>query len=226
MLNYIEDGVGFPLILLHGNGESSDYFQKQTDYFKNSYRVIAVDTRGHGRSPRGTAPFTLVQFADDLKEFLDSIGIEKCHMLGFSDGANIALLFASKYPDYIHRLILNGADLSPSGVKRSVQIPIVFGYGMVSFISLFDRKAIQKKEMLGLMVTQPDIKTEELRKLKMPVLVIVGTNDMIKDSHSELISASIPDCRFIRIDGDHFIAAKNSEPFNRAVEAFLKGESL
>lgn len=222
-LYFRECGAGFPLVLLHGNGESSDYFQNQIDYFKNFYRVIAVDTRGHGHSPRGTAPFTLVQFADDLKDFLDSIGTPKCHLLGFSDGANIALLFALKYPNYIEKLILNGADLSPSGVKRSTQIPIVIGYGMVSFISLFDKKAIQKKELLGLMVTQPDIKPEELKKLTMPVLVIVGTKDMIKDSHSELIAKSIPGCRIVRIEGDHFIAAKNSEPFNRAVDSFLKG---
>lgn len=221
-LYFTESGTGFPLVLLHGNGESSDYFQKQIDYFKDYYRVIAVDTRGHGRSPRGNAPFTLDRFADDLKYFLDGIGVEKCHLLGFSDGANIALLFALKYPGYIDRLILNGADLFPSGVKPAVQLPIVIGYGIVSFISLFDRRAIPNKEILGLMVTQPDIRPEELKKLTVPSLVIVGTKDMIKDRHSRLIAASIPDSRFVRIEGDHFIAAKNSEAFNRAVEAFLK----
>ena len=225
-LFYQESGTGFPLVLFHGNGESSEYFSKQTEFFSDEYHVIAIDTRGHGKSPRGTAPFTLNQFAEDLKVFLDNLGIEKCHLLGFSDGANIALLFALKYPDYIDRLILNGADLSPSGVKRSVQIPIIIGYGMVSFISLFDKKAVFKKEMLGLMVTQPDIKLEELKKLSMSVLVIVGTRDMIKDKHSDMIAASIPGCQYTKIDGDHFIAAKNSKPFNHAVDAFLKGNSL
>lgn len=222
-LYYQEAGSGFPLILLHGNDESSDYFRNQIDFFSKAYRVIAVDTRGHGKSPRGAAPFTLEQFAVDLKDFLDSMDIHKCHLLGFSDGANIALLFALRYPEYIEKLILNGADLSPSGVKRSTQIPIVIGYGMVSFISLFDKKAVLKKEMLGLMVTQPHIKPEKLRTLKMKTLVIVGTKDMIKNNHSKLIAASIENSKLERIEGGHFIAAKNSETFNKTVETFLNG---
>ena len=93
-LHYEEAGEGFPLVLLHGNGEDHTYFKRQMEPFSQSYRVIAVDTRGHGLSPRGTAPFTLEQFAEDLKEFLDGLGVVHCHLLGFSDGGNIALLFA------------------------------------------------------------------------------------------------------------------------------------
>lgn len=153
-------------------------------------------TREDTASLQGEAPFTLEQFAEDLKELLDTLRVSKCHLLGFSDGANIALLFALKYPQYVDRLILNGADLSPSGVKALVQIPICIGYGIVSFISIFDKKAVAKKEMLGLMVIQPHIQPEALVALTMPTLVIVGTKDMIKDSHSHLIAASIPGCTF------------------------------
>ena len=94
----VEAGEGFPLVLLHGNGEDHTYFKRQMGPFSQHFRVIAVDTRGHGESPRGTAPFTLEQFAEDLKEFLDGRSITRCHLLGFSDGGNIALLFALKYP--------------------------------------------------------------------------------------------------------------------------------
>ena len=221
-LNYIDKGSGFPFVFLHGNGEASDYFAEQLLFFSQSYRVIAVDTRGHGRSPRGTAPFTLRQFADDLFELLEELGISKLHLLGFSDGANIALLYALKHPESIERLILNGADLYPSGVKPCVQIPIYIGYAAATLISLLDKKATAKKEMLGLMVTQPDIKPAQLETLKMPSLVIVGTNDMIKDSHSRLIASSLGNSRLVRIKGDHFIAAKRSDEFNRKVALFLE----
>ena len=127
-LNYVETGEGFPLVLLHGNGEDHTYFKRQMEPFSLKYRVIALDTRGHGKSPRGSAPFTLDQFAEDLREFLDQRGIAKCHLLGFSDGGNIALLFALKYPQYVEKLVLNGANLRPSGVKLSTQIPIVAGW--------------------------------------------------------------------------------------------------
>ena len=76
-LYYQEKGAGQPLVLLHGNGEDSTYFKAQIEYFSARYRVIAIDTRGHGRSPRGTAPFTLKQFAEDLKSTLDELGVDK-----------------------------------------------------------------------------------------------------------------------------------------------------
>lgn len=96
-LNYIEKGEGTPLVLLHGNGGSLECFKSQIEYFSKKYRVIALDTRGHGKSPRGDKPFTIKQFADDLKDFLDDLGIKRAILLGFSDGGNIALTFALKY---------------------------------------------------------------------------------------------------------------------------------
>ena len=63
-LHYIKKGSGTPLLLLHGNGESGDYFVHQIDEFAQYFTVYAIDTRGHGKSPRGTAPFTISQFAD------------------------------------------------------------------------------------------------------------------------------------------------------------------
>ena len=127
-LYYTEKGKGEPLLLLHGNGDSGEYFSNQIDVFAKSYHVYAIDTRGHGKSPRGTAPFTIRQFADDLRDFMDGLGIEKAHILGFSDGGNIAMIFAMKYPERVDRLILNGANLNAKGVKRGVQIPIEIGY--------------------------------------------------------------------------------------------------
>ena len=97
-LHYLEKGRGTPLLLLHGNGEDLSYFEHQIDHFSTSYKVIAIDTRGHGLSPRGERPFTIRQFAEDLLGFMDQHGIAKAHILGFSDGGNIALIFASHHP--------------------------------------------------------------------------------------------------------------------------------
>lgn len=220
-LHVREAGHGAPLVLLHGNGESSDYFVHQIDFFSKSRRVLAVDTRGHGRSPRGTAPFTLEQFRDDLKALLDSKGIARADLLGFSDGGNVSLLFALKYPGRVNRLILNGANLFPSGVKLRVQLPICLGYGLASLIAPFDRRAAAEKELLGLMVTQPHITPQSLQAIAAPALVIVGDRDMIRGSHSRLIAASLPNGHLRVLRGSHFIAHENSAVFNRAVEAFL-----
>ncbi len=219
---FIEKGDGEPLILLHGNGENCDYFQGQIDEFSKLYHVYATDTRGHGKTPRGDKPFTIRQFADDLLGFMNEHHIEKTHLLGFSDGGNIAMIFAIRYPNRVNRLILNGANLNPKGVKRSVQIPIEIGY---KFAKRFARKsdsARSNAEMLGLMVNDPNVKPEELAKIKAKTLVIAGTKDMIKEGHTRLIASSIPDSDLVFLKGNHFIASKRPEDFNRAVIQFLQ----
>lgn len=125
---FIEKGDGYPLILLHGNGENCEYFEGQMDELSDSFHVYAIDTRGHGKTPRGERPFTIRQFADDLLGFMDAHQIVKAHLLGFSDGGNIAMVFAMTYPERVNRLILNGANLDAGGVKRKIQIPIEIGY--------------------------------------------------------------------------------------------------
>ena len=209
-LNYVETGEGFPLVLLHGNGENHTYFKRQMEPFSLKYRVIALDTRGHGKSPRGSAPFTLDQFAEDLKEFLDQRGIAKCH------------LFALKYPQYVEKLVLNGANLRPSGVKLSTQIPIVAGWCACGVCGLFSRQAKSNWEMLNLMVTQPHIKPQELGKVTVPTLVIAGEKDMIREKHTRLIAASLPNSTLVILPGDHFVARRNWEQFNPVVLEFLE----
>lgn len=221
-LYYEEQGSGKPLLLLHGNGEDGSYFRHQTAYFAKSRRVIALDTRGHGKSPRGSAPFTIRQFAEDLRAFMDQHALESADILGFSDGGNIALTLAVNDPGRVDRLILNGANLNPGGVKPSVQIPIVLGYRFASFFAGKSPEAAKHAQLLGLMVKEPDLRPEDLKKVRARTLVIAGTRDMIKESHTRLICESIPDSKLALIPGDHFVAAKNPEAFNRAVADFLE----
>lgn len=220
-LHYTRQGGGPPLLLLHGNGEDGSYFVHQMDAFSLHYTVYAIDTRGHGRSPRGDAPFTMEQFARDLLEFMDEEAIQRANILGFSDGGNIALTFALRYPARLRSLILNGANLFPGGVKRRVQLPIILGYHAASLLARLDPKAVPKRELLALMVEQPDIPPAALAALQVPTLVIAGTRDMIAESHTRLIHRSIPGSRLALVEGDHFIAAKQSGLFNKAVERFL-----
>ena len=221
-LHYIEQGQGQPLILLHGNGENCDYFEHQIPYFSSNYRVIAIDTRGHGQSPRGEKPFTIKQFAEDLHDFMDEKAIPQASILGFSDGGNIALTFALKYPERVERLILNGANLFPRGVKTLYQWPIEIGYRIAKLFSNKSEQAKHNAELLGLMVNEPHIEPSELARLTMPVLVVAGTKDMIKEPHTKLIYKSLPNAQLELVEGNHFVANKNAEAFNKVVEHFLK----
>lgn len=214
---YIEKGNGFPLILLHGNNEDSNYFKSQIEEFSKYYKVFAIDTRGHGKTPRGDKPFTINQFAQDLSDFMNEHNIEKAHILGFSDGGNIAIIFSLLHPERAEKLILNGANLSPKGLTNFIRISDIIEY----LKTLLFAKNKLKKEMLELMIFQPNIPPEELSKIKSKTLVIAGTNDMIKKEHTELIADKIPDSNLIFMEGDHFIVYNKPNEFNEKVKEFL-----
>lgn len=221
-LFYREKGNGEPFVLLHGNGEDSSYFKHQIEYFCDRYRVIAPDTRGHGKSPRGTSPFTIRQFSCDLYDFMKKHQIPKAVILGFSDGANIAMRFAMKHPDMVTALILNGGNLDAKGVKRSTQLPIEIGYKIAKYFAKRSAEANKNAELLGLMVNDPNIEPEELAQITAPTLVICGTKDMIREDHTRKIAENIPNARLAILEGDHFVANKRSEEFNREVDRFLE----
>lgn len=211
------------LILLHGNGENHTYFVKQIPAFSPHFRLVLMDTRGQGQSTGGDGELNFLVFAADLLALMDHLQIAKAHLLGFSDGGNLALTFALAHPERVQSLILNGANLNPGGVKLSTQLPIVLGYGCCRLLSPFSHKARQNGALLGLMVNHPHIPPQALAALTMPALVIVGERDMIRDRHSQLIARSLPNAQFVRIPGgDHFCAAKCPEVFNHAVLSFLQ----
>lgn len=234
-----EKGSGQPLILLHGNGEDSTYFEKQMEYFSKKYRVFALDTRGHGRSPRGQGRFALERFAEDLRCFLDQKRLRRVILLGFSDGGNIALIFALRYPAYVDRLILNGANLNPFGMKVPVLLEVAGEYGAACFREAVSGRRQKRnsacrktasscagkaseKELLGLMLREPWIRPQLLRRLKMPVLVVAGTDDMIRERHTRKMAGQFPGGRLKILEGNHFIAAERPAAFNRCVEEFLQ----
>ena len=224
---YIEKGQGEEtIILLHGNGEDCTYFVGQIDEFARRYHVYAIDTRGHGRTPRGNAPFTIRQFADDLLQFMDLHHIARAHILGFSDGGNIAMIFALRHPERVDRLILNGANLNARGVKFLTQFPIEVGYRIARLSARWSAKAKANAEMLGLMVNDPNVVPSELAAIRARTLVIAGTHDMIKEAHTRLIARSIPNAELVLIDGSHFIANEKPGEFNQAVLLFLNAFSL
>lgn len=220
-LNYEEKGYGNPLILLHGNGEDHKYFRSQIEYFSKARRVIAIDTRGHGASPMGKEPFSLYTFAEDLNGFMIAHKIPKTDILGFSDGGNIALIFALKHPDKVNRLVLNGANLSFSGLTLKTALWIYMKYIQFKLQAPFSERAAKNKQLFRLMVKEPKLHPRELGAVKNPTLIIVGDRDMISARHSRLIADSIPNSRLVTLSGDHFIASGSSAEFNKAVEDFL-----
>ena len=137
------------------------------------------------------------------------------------------MIFAIRYPDRVNRLILNGANLNPMGVKRSTQIPIEIGYKFAKKYAEKSDSARLNAEMLGLMVNDPNVEPEELVKIKAKTLVIAGTKDMIKKEHTRLIASHIPDSELVFLKGNHFKVTETNIPYqyqdkNLTISALMK----
>ena len=214
-LHCTEAGSGDPLILLHGNGEDGTCFEHQITYFSRRFHVFAPDTRGHGQTPRGTTPFALDQFACDLADFMDAKGLEAAHLLGFSDGANIALLFTLAHPERAASLVLAGGNLFPEGLLDEVRREDAAAYEEAR-----EANNMRAQELLRLMIDEPHIDPASLAQLHMPTLVVAGTHDMIAEEHTRLIAKSIPGARLRFIEGSHFVVYEDPQEFNRVVGEF------
>lgn len=219
-LHFTCAGDGPVLLLLHGNGEDSSYFIHQMEEFSQDFCVCAIDTRGHGQSPLGTAPFTISQFADDLLSFMDENELAQADILGFSDGGNIALTFALRHPERVRRLILNAANLYPEGLEPWLLESFLQSYEAASQSP--SPEAQFETKLLELMLKEPHIAPEALSALTMPTLVIAGDQDIIQFDHTCLIASNIPDARLAIIPGGHEIANQHPAAFNAAVRAFFE----
>ena len=110
-LNYVDEGNGETLVFIHGLSDNLLYWEVLATAFKKDFRVVRLDLRGHGQSPLGDEEISIDTYADDLKNILDDLGIQKANLVGFSLGGAVALDFAIKYPLFTTSFFLTiGAD--------------------------------------------------------------------------------------------------------------------
>ncbi|HVS98569.1 MAG TPA: alpha/beta hydrolase, partial [Puia sp.] len=112
-LYYETYGQGAPLLLLHINGGSINVFSNQIPYFSKHYRVIAVDSRAHGKSVDAGDSLTFEMMADDFNALLDSLHLDSCYVVGWSDGGISGLLLALRHPGKVKKLVVSGPNLWP-----------------------------------------------------------------------------------------------------------------
>jgi len=210
------------LVFLHGNNENLHIFDPQIRYFSAYYGTVAIDTRAHGLSTRGSAPFNFYTFADDLISVLNALHIEKAHIVGFSDGAIIALHLALTAPERIESMVLLGANYHPKGLRWIIRLQLWLVFIGLSLASLFSAKMRQRKEIWSLMIHQPNLTIAELSQIAAPTLVVSGENDMVSQSHNDEISRAIAGSkRLIIPKEDHFWMFTKPEALNQCVMEFL-----
>ena len=209
-------GKGRPIVLVHGNGEDHHLFDTEIRQLAEAgFTVYAPDSRGHGKSTLvSDEPVTEYHYADmaeDIYQFIKALGLKKPALYGHSDGGIIALLLEINHPGTLGIMAASGTNLSPQGL-----IP--------SFIEEYTE--INKKEedpLVTLMLTEPHIDPESLKKIRIPVLVTAGDNDLILPSETEKIAAALPDSEMVIVeDADHGSYIMDSEIMGKLLLDFLQ----
>ncbi|WP_418124851.1 alpha/beta fold hydrolase [Chryseobacterium sp. PTM-20240506] len=220
-LYYEVYGEGEPLVLLHGNSGSIKDFYQQIPVLSKHYKVIALDTRGQGKSTDSSKKdLTYSGFADDLKMVIDHLGLEKIHIAGWSDGGNTALEFVLKYPERVNKLVIIGANIQPDGVDKRLVDHMKTEFQVLEIEN--NPQKFNQTRILKIMLKEPNISTGSLHKIHNPVLVIAGENDVIKKDHTELIAREIPNAKLrIYKNATHFVPFEEAQQLNEDMMKFL-----
>jgi pimeloyl-ACP methyl ester carboxylesterase len=118
-LNYLDEGEGRPLLLIHGVGANLQGWDEVVADLRRDRRVVRADLRGHGGSQKITGRFSLEGFAEDAVALLDHLGIERADVAGFSLGGLIAQCLAVNWPQRIDRLAILSAVAGRTPEERA-----------------------------------------------------------------------------------------------------------
>jgi pimeloyl-ACP methyl ester carboxylesterase len=226
---YAEFGKGEPVILLHGGLGNSSYWGHQVPVLAKHYRVIVMDSRGHGRSTRDEQPFGYDLMASDVLGLMDHLEIEKAAIVGWSDGGIIGLDIAIHHPERLTRLFAFAANSDPSGVKDVSKSPVFTAY-IARAEKEYEKLSPTPKEyksfldQIGKMwQTQPHFTNEQLEGIKVPTWIVDADHDeAIKRENTLYMADTIPDAGLlIQPDVSHFSFLQDPVQFNENVLHFL-----
>lgn len=174
-------GSGAPLLMLHGNGETHAIFDEAADLLARYFTVYTPDTRGHGASSP-VFEYHYQDMASDVICFIQALGLDRPILYGFSDGGITALLVAQQRPDLVSRVIASGANACPEGLTED-------------FLSEIRAAALSDKEqhdpLLTLMLTEPHMVENALAAISVPVFLLAGEHDVVREEHSKWLSGVI-----------------------------------
>lgn len=236
-LYYTETGEGTPLVMLHGNGETHAIFDEMAGCMSAGYRVICMDSRGHGASAlkeeQRNTELSISDMADDVIRLLRHLKLSRAILLGFSDGANIALEAASRYPEKVLAVISVSGNALPRGMALPCYTAMVLQYAFWRFVEWLPgagknrSTAVRNRQLGGLMIHHPRLTAGELRRIKAPVLLLTGRKDLIRPGHSIWMGRQIADSKVVFVKGaDHFTLLKREKAYARYILSYLRMKGL
>jgi pimeloyl-ACP methyl ester carboxylesterase len=227
---YAVFGRGEPVVMLHGGLANSSYWGHQVRALQMHYRVIVMDSRGHGRSSRNEQPYGYDLMASDVLGLMDHLGIKKAAIVGWSDGAIIGLDIAMHHPERVSKLFAFAANSDPSGVADIAKSDVFNAY-IARAGEEYKRLSPTPNEyesfvdeITKMWETQPNWTDADLAKIKVPTWIVDADHDeAIKRENTEFMAAHIPDAGLlIQPNVSHFSFMQDPEQFTNDVLHFLE----
>lgn len=221
-----------PVLLLHGGFGNSSYFGDLIPALAaHGYYVIAMDSRGHGRSTRSDAPMSYHLMADDVVGLLDHLGVRHVDLVGWSDGGCTEFDLALNHPERLAGLFAFGANADVSGDRGGFDKTPVFAAYLERTPEEYrtlsptpDRWPQFSAAVMKMWDSLPAFTADQLRSITVPTVIADGEYDeAIKQSHDEYMARTIPGARLeILPKVSHFAMLQNPAEFNAAVLGFLE----
>ncbi len=217
--------------LLHGGlGNGEDWGNQVPPLLAAGYRVILVDSRGHGRSTRDERRFGYERMAADILAVLDEIDVATTAIVGWSDGAILGVTLAMRHPERVTRVFAFGVNLDLTGNK-----PVDFDDPIIAATFARNAEAYARLSatpddfrpfagaVAQMMNTEPSYRADELRRLRVPIAIVAGEHDeLITREHSEYLARTLPEATLTVLAGvSHFAPLQDPAAFDRALLAFL-----
>jgi pimeloyl-ACP methyl ester carboxylesterase len=236
---YEAQGAGPPLVLLHGaTSLGREDFAAQIPLFSRAFRCYLPDARGHGRTRWDAADgFQYDWLVDDLAGFVDEVGLETFHVVGFSMGAMTALQFASRQPERLRTMTIVGitTEREPrASVARRLMDPDRADREDPAWAALLGRRhdegqgAGAWRRLLPAIAAdvarQPLLSPSDLHRIDAPSLVVCGDRDpFVPVEHASGIRRQLPDGRlFVAPECGHEVMSRKPSLFNEALAGFFR----
>jgi pimeloyl-ACP methyl ester carboxylesterase len=227
---YAVFGDGDPVILLHGGLGNGDHWANQVPALVAHHRVIAIDSRGQGRSTRSRAAATYDVMASDVLAVMDQLDIAHASLVGWSDGGEIALKIAVAHPERVDKLFVFGSNYDAAGSKHSSSHEPTFSAYAAKCRTDYQKLSPTPRAFDALVEwLKPVWKNpmgftkDQLRAIKAPTVVGDGDHDeiIVRDQIEEMVQL-IPHAKLVILpDTSHFAMWQDPEAFNKALVEFL-----
>ncbi len=237
MISYIDEGKGEPIMLIHGFASNSTVNWRNTNWIKTlinaGFRIVALDNRGHGQSEKlyDPADYGSSIMAEDVRRLLDHLRIRRADVIGFSMGARIAAFLTLAHPERVRSAIFSGLGINmvrgvgaPGPIAAALEAPNaeeVKDDAARSFRVFAEQTRGDRRALAACIRSSRDkIAPEQLATIVCPVLIAVGTEDVIAGSAAEL-AAIIPGAEAFDIAGRDHMKSVGELSHKKAVLDFL-----